>query len=79
MRVSHRDTVADMVRKCRDLEKVVLSRGTLALGKRILVYQNKTVVFLRARVVARVLASSPPRCPRGVRRAARITGILLFG
>jgi formyltetrahydrofolate deformylase len=46
VRVSHRDTVEDMLRKGRDLEKVVLSRAVRwHLENRILVYQNKTVVF----------------------------------
>jgi formyltetrahydrofolate deformylase len=46
VRVSHRDTVADLIRKGRDLEKVVLARAvTLHLRNRILVYGNKTVVF----------------------------------
>ena len=46
VRVSHRDTVADMVRKGRDLEKTVLARAVrLHLGDRVLVYGNKTVVF----------------------------------
>lgn len=45
-RVSHRDTVQDMMRMGRDLEKVVLSRAVRwHLENRILVYQNKTVVF----------------------------------
>ena len=45
-RVSHRDTVEDMLRKGRDLERVVLSRAVRwHLDNRILVYQNKTVVF----------------------------------
>jgi formyltetrahydrofolate deformylase len=47
VRVSHRDSVEDMVRKGRDLEKVVLSRAVRwHLENRILVYQNKTVVFV---------------------------------
>ena len=47
VRVSHRDTVEDMVAKGRDLEKVVLSRAVRwHLENRILVYQNKTVVFV---------------------------------
>ena len=47
VRVSHRDTVDDMLRKGRDLEKVVLSRAVRwHLENRILVYQNKTVVFV---------------------------------
>ncbi|MBZ5629223.1 MAG: formyltetrahydrofolate deformylase [Acidobacteriia bacterium] len=47
VRVSHRDTVDDLVRKGRDLEKLVLSRAVRwHLENRILVYQNKTVVFV---------------------------------
>ena len=46
VRVSHRDTVEDMVSKGRDLEKVVLSRAVRwHLENRVLVYTNKTVVF----------------------------------
>jgi len=45
-RVSHRDAVDDLVRKGRDLEKVVLARAVdLHLRNRIVVYGNKTVVF----------------------------------
>ena len=45
-RVSHRDAVEDLVRKGRDLEKVVLARAIdLHLRNRIVVYGNKTVVF----------------------------------
>ncbi len=46
VRSSHRDSVQDLVRKGRDLEKVVLARAVrLHLDDRILVYDNKTVVF----------------------------------
>jgi formyltetrahydrofolate deformylase len=46
VRVSHRDDVDDLVRKGRDLEKVVLARAVdLHLRNRIVVYGNKTVVF----------------------------------
>lgn len=46
VRVSHRDSVADLIRKGRDLEKVVLARAVdLHLRNRIVVYGNKTVVF----------------------------------
>jgi formyltetrahydrofolate deformylase len=46
VRVTHRDTVKDMLRKGRDLERVVLSRAVRwHLENRVLVYQNKTVVF----------------------------------
>jgi formyltetrahydrofolate deformylase len=38
--------VPDLVRKGRDLEKVVLARAVdLHLRRRIVVYGNKTVVF----------------------------------
>ena len=44
--VSHKDSVDDMVRKGRDLEKVVLARAVYAhLKHQILVYDNRTVVF----------------------------------
>ncbi len=46
VRASHRDSVADLVRKGKDLEKVVLARAVdLHLRNRIVVYGNKTVVF----------------------------------
>ncbi|MBC6446537.1 formyltetrahydrofolate deformylase [Actinokineospora xionganensis] len=46
IRVDHGDSVADMVRKGRDIEKVVLAGGLRAhLQGRILVHGNKTVVF----------------------------------
>lgn len=46
VRCSHRDSVQDLVRKGRDLEKVVLGRAVRwHLDDRILVYDNKTVVF----------------------------------
>ncbi len=45
-RCSHRDTIPDLIRKGRDLEKLVLARAVrLHLDDRILVYGNKTVVF----------------------------------
>ena len=45
-RCSHSDSVDDLVRKGRDLEKVVLARAVrLHLEGRVLVYGNKTVVF----------------------------------
>lgn len=45
-RCSHRDTVSDLIRKGRDLEKLVLARAVRwHLEDRILVYGNKTVVF----------------------------------
>ena len=46
VRVSHRDTVDDLIRKGRDLEKVVLSRAVRShVENRVIVYGNKTVVF----------------------------------
>lgn len=46
VRVSHRDTVDDLVRKGRDLEKVVLSRAVRQhLSHRVLRFHNRTVVF----------------------------------
>jgi len=45
-RVSHRDSVADLARKGRDLETIVLARAVHRhLENRIVVYGNKTVVF----------------------------------
>jgi formyltetrahydrofolate deformylase len=45
-RISHRDSVEDLIRKGRDLEKVVLARAVrLHVEDRILVFENKTVVF----------------------------------
>ena len=46
VRCSHRDSVNDLIRKGRDLEKVVLARAVRwHLDERVLVYDNKTVVF----------------------------------
>lgn len=45
-RVSHRDTVQDMERKGRDLERVVLAEAVRChLEDRIIAYGHKTVVF----------------------------------
>lgn len=46
VRVSHADSIADLIRKGRDLEKVVLSRAIwYHQKKKILVYDNRTVIF----------------------------------
>jgi formyltetrahydrofolate deformylase len=46
VRVSHRDEVDDLVRKGKDLERVVLARSVRShLQNRVLVYGNRTVVF----------------------------------
>ena len=46
VRVSHRDNTKDLIRKGKDLERMVLARAVrLHLQHRILVYGNRTVVF----------------------------------
>jgi formyltetrahydrofolate deformylase len=46
VRISHRDSVEDLLQKGRDLEKVVLSRAVRwHIENRVLLYGNKTVVF----------------------------------
>lgn len=46
VRVSHRDDVKDLIRKGKDLERIVLARAVrLHLQNRVLVYGNRTVVF----------------------------------
>jgi formyltetrahydrofolate deformylase len=46
VRVSHRDRVEDLIRKGKDLERMVLARAVrLHLQHRVLVYGNRTVVF----------------------------------
>ena len=46
VRVSHRDTLDDLIRKGRDLERQVLARAVRAhLLHNVLCYANKTVVF----------------------------------
>ncbi|MCC5810162.1 MAG: formyltetrahydrofolate deformylase [Ectothiorhodospiraceae bacterium] len=45
-RVTHKDSVEDLVRKGRDLEKIVLARAIWHhLGRKVLCYDNRTVVF----------------------------------
>ncbi len=45
-RISHHDAVDDMVRKGKDMEKLVLARGLrYHLEDRVLVHGNKTIVF----------------------------------
>ncbi len=44
--VSHRDSVEDLIRKGRDVEKIVLSRAIyLHINKRIAVHGKRTVIF----------------------------------
>ena len=46
VRVTHRHSVADLIRKGRDLEKLVLAQAVRShLQSRVLVYGRKTVVF----------------------------------
>ncbi|BDA70180.1 formyltetrahydrofolate deformylase [Calothrix sp. PCC 7716] len=46
VRISHRDAVADLIRKGKDLERMVLARAVRAhLQNRVLVYGDRTVVF----------------------------------
>lgn len=46
VRVSHRDEVHDLIRKGKDLERMVLARAVRSqVQNRVLVYGNRTVVF----------------------------------
>ncbi|MEG0010611.1 MAG: formyltetrahydrofolate deformylase [Muribaculaceae bacterium] len=46
VRITHKDTIADLVHKGRDLEKIVLSRAVEKhIQRKVLAYKNKTVVF----------------------------------
>lgn len=46
VRVSHKDTVKTLIRKGQDLEKIVLSRAIYNhIKRKVLVFNNKTVVF----------------------------------
>jgi len=46
IRISHSDTIEDMVRLGKDAEKNVLARGLrLHLEDRVIIHENKTVVF----------------------------------
>jgi formyltetrahydrofolate deformylase len=46
VRITHRDSVENMLRKGRDLEKIVLSGAIHAyISRKIIVYMNKTVIF----------------------------------
>ena len=46
VRITHRDAVADLIQKGRNLEKLVLSKAVkLHLEDKVLIFGNKTVVF----------------------------------
>lgn len=46
VRITHKDTVLDLVNKGKDLEKIVLSRAVQKhIERKVLAYKNKTVIF----------------------------------
>ena len=46
VRITHKDTVQDLVNKGKDLEKIVLSRAVQKhIEREVLAYKNKTVIF----------------------------------
>ena len=46
VRITHKDTIEDLVNKGKDLEKIVLSRAVQKhIERKVLVYKNKTVIF----------------------------------
>ncbi len=46
VRISHKNEIPELVRKGKDLEKIVLSRAIyLHLKRKILVYKNRTIIF----------------------------------
>ena len=46
VRITHKDTVEDLVNKGKDLEKIVLSRAVQKhIERTVLAYKNKTVIF----------------------------------
>lgn len=46
VRITHKDTTADLVNKGKDLEKIVLSRAVQKhIERKVLAYKNKTVIF----------------------------------
>ena len=46
VRITHKDTVQDLINKGKDLEKIVLSRAVQKhIEHKVLAYKNKTVIF----------------------------------
>lgn len=46
VRITHRDSISDLVNKGKDLEKIVLSRAVQKhIERKVLAYKNKTVIF----------------------------------
>ena len=47
VRITHKDSIEDLVNKGKDLEKIVLSRAVQKhIERKILAYKNKTVIFI---------------------------------
>ncbi|QWG07958.1 formyltetrahydrofolate deformylase [Flammeovirga kamogawensis] len=45
-KVSHKDTVKELIRKGKDLEKIVLSRAIYQhVNRKLMAYKNKTIIF----------------------------------
>ena len=48
VRITHKDSIEDLVNKGKDLEKIVLSRAVQKhIERKVLAYKNKTVIFSR--------------------------------
>jgi formyltetrahydrofolate deformylase len=46
VRITHKDSIPDLVNKGKDLEKIVLSRAVQKhIERKVLAYKNKTVIF----------------------------------
>ena len=46
VRITHKDTVEDLISKGKDLEKIVLSRAVHKhIERKCLVYKNRTIIF----------------------------------
>ena len=46
VRITHKDTVQDLINKGKDLEKIVMSRAVQKhIDRKVLAYKNKTVIF----------------------------------
>lgn len=46
VRITHKDSISDLVNKGKDLEKIVLSRAVQKhIERKVLAYKNKTVIF----------------------------------
>jgi formyltetrahydrofolate deformylase len=47
VKITHKDSIEDMIRKGRDVEKIILARAVrLHMQRKILIHGNKTVVFI---------------------------------